>query len=242
MTTTYTRIGGVVRDIPADTKEYIPAALKKLDRAVRDVTGLLLKNRIYLERTVGVGVISCEDAVSYGWTGPCARASGVDYDVRRDFPYYGYEELDWEVPLGENGDTYDRIMVRLEEIRQSARIVEQVLEKLPDGPVMTEEYKTALPAKADVYGSIEGLMDHFKLIMDGITPTKGEVYSFTEAANGELGFYIVSDGGKRPYRVKVRPPCYVVYQAYPDMIRGHMIADAVAVLGSLNVIAGELDR
>ncbi len=242
LTTTYTRIGGVARDIPADTKKYIPATLKKLDRAVKDVTGLLLKNRIYLDRTVGVGVLSREDAISYGWTGPCARASGVDYDARREFPYYGYDKLDWEVPLGENGDTYDRIMVRFEEIRQSARIVEQVLEKMPDGPIMTDQYKVALPEKANVYGSIEGLMDHFKLIMDGITPPKGEVYSFTEAANGELGFYIVSDGSKNPYRIKVRPPCYVVYQAYPDMIKGHMIADAVAILGSLNVIAGELDR
>jgi NADH-quinone oxidoreductase subunit C/D len=242
LTANYTRIGGVMRDIPADTFKYIPWVLKKLDRAVRDVTGLLVKNRIFLDRTRLIGAISAEDAISYGYTGPCLRAAGVAYDVRKAFPYYHYDEFDWDVPVGANGDTYDRIMVRFEEMRQSARIINQVLKKMPEGPIMTDDYKVALPSKASVYSTIEGLMNHFKLIMHGMTPPEGEVYSFTEAANGELGFYIVSDGGPKPYRIKVRPPCFAIYQAYPDLIKGHMIADAVAIMGSLNVIAGELDR
>ena len=242
LTTTYTRIGGVARDIPADSKKYLKGVLKRLDRAVKDVTGLLVKNRIFLDRTRGIGAISAGDAISYGYTGPCLRAAGVAYDVRKASPYYHYDEFDWDVPIGERGDTYDRIMVRFEEMRQSARIVQQVLEKMPDGPIMVENHEVALPPKARVYNSIEGLMNQFKLKMEGIRPPAGEIYSYTEAANGELGFYIVSDGGVRPYRIKVRPPCYAIYQAYPELIRGHMIADAVAVMGSLNVIAGELDR
>lgn len=242
LTTTYTRIGGVARDIPPNTKKYIPFVLKKLETAINDVTGLLVKNRIFLDRTRGIGAISAEEAVNYGFTGPCLRASGVPYDVRKADPYYFYNDFDFDIPVGENGDTYDRIMVRFEEMRQSAKIINQVLDKIPGGPIMIDNHKIALPSKAGVYGTIEGLMDHFKLIMDGIKPPEGEVYSYIEAANGELGFYIISDGGSKPYRIKVRPPCFAIYQAYPDLIRNHMIADAVAVLGSLNIIAGELDR
>jgi len=242
LTTNYTRIGGVARDLPVNTKKYIPTVLKKLDRAVMDVTGLLVKNRIFLDRTRGIGAISAEDAVNWGFTGPCLRAAGVPYDVRKAFPYYHYDEFDWDVPIGENGDTYDRIMVRFEEVRQSKRIIEGVLKKMPDGPIIIDKHDVALPPKAETYGNIEGLMDHFKLIMHGMDVPAGEVYSFTEGANGELGFYIVSKGGPKPYRVKVRPPCFAIYQAYPELIKGHMIADAVAILGGLNVIAGELDR
>lgn len=240
LTTSYTRIGGVARDLPANTKEYLPYTLKKMDRAIKDVTGLLRKNRIFLDRTRGIGAISAEDAIAYGFTGPCLRACGVPYDVRKAHPYYHYDEFDWDVPVGEAGDTFDRIFVRFEEMRQSASIIEQVLEKIPDGPITAAGI--GLPPRHEVYGSIEGLMRHFKIIMDGIRPPAGEVYSYTEAANGELGFYIVSDGGPKPYRIKVRPPCYAIYQAYPELVRGHMIADAIAILGSLNVIAGELDR
>jgi NADH:ubiquinone oxidoreductase subunit D len=236
------RIGGVVRDIPPDTRRYMSKAMKWLEGAVNDVKGLLVKNRIFLDRTLGVGAISAKDAVEFGWTGPCLRAAGVAYDVRKETPYYHYDEFDWAVPVGENGDTYDRISVRLEEISQSARIIEQVLKKMPDGPIMANDHRVSLPEKGDVYNSIEGMMDHFKIITDGITPPAGEVYSWTEGANGELGFYIVSDGSSKPYRVKVRPPCFAIYQAYPELIKGGLIADAVAVLGSLNVIAGELDR
>lgn len=242
LTTTYTRIGGVARDLPPDTKKDITSILKKLDRAVKDVTGLLVKNRIFLDRAKGVGAISPERAIAYGFTGPCLRAAGVAYDVRRADAYYHYDEFDWDVPVGENGDTYDRIMIRFEEIRQSVRIIEQVLRKMPDGEIMINKHDVALPSKAATYNTIEGLMDHFKLITGGICPPSGEVYSSTEAANGELGFYIVSDGSAKPHRIKVRPPCFAIYQAYPELIKGHMVADAVAVLGSLNVIAGELDR
>jgi NADH-quinone oxidoreductase subunit C/D len=242
LTTAYTRIGGVARDLPMNTARHLRSAMKKLSRAISDVTGLLVKNRIFLDRARGVGAISAADAVSYGFTGPCLRAAGVAYDLRKDVPYYHYNDLDFDVPVGEHGDTYDRVMIRFEEMRQSARIVEQVLSKITKGPIMADDHSVAMPAKADVYSSIEAMMNHFKLVMDGITPPKGEIYSATEAANGELGFYIVSDGSARPYRIKVRPPCFAIYQAFPALVKGHMIADAVAILGSLNVIAGELDR
>ncbi len=242
LTTSYVRIGGVANDIPADTYTRVPAALKSLNRAIKDVTGLLVKNRIFLDRTRNIGRISAEDAISYGYTGPCLRAAGVPYDIRKAQPYYHYDELDWDIVVGENGDTYDRIMVRFEEMRQSAKIIEQVLELLPDGPIIVDDPRVALPIKSQVYGSIEGLMKQFELVVHGIKPPAGEIYSYTEAANGELGFYIVSDGSEKPYRIKVRPPCYAIYQAYPDLVKGHMIADSVAIMGSLNVIAGELDR
>jgi len=242
LTNSYTRIGGLERDLPGDTEPVLTAALKDLHKAIKDVQGLLVKNRIFLDRTLGVGCISKETAIEHGWTGPCLRSAGVPYDVREAYPYYHYDEFDFEIPVGENGDTYDRIMVRFEEMIQSARIVEQALKKLAPGPIMANRHDVVLPKKADVYGTIEGLMDHFKLITNGILPPIGDIYSFTEAANGELGFYIVSDGGPKPYRIKVRPPCFAIYQAFPLLVKGHMIADAVAVLGSLNIIAGELDR
>ena len=164
------------------------------------------------------------------------------YDVRKAHPYYDYDQFDFEIPVGANGDTFDRYLVRMEEMRQSLRIVRQALANLPDGPVIVDDVRVALPPKYRVYTNIEDLMAHFKLIMEGIRAPVGEGYGYSEAGNGELGFYIVSDGGKRPYRVKVRPPCFAIYQAYPAMLRGKMITDAIAIVGSLNIIAGELDR
>ncbi len=199
-------------------------------------------NRILIDRTQGIGCISGESAISRGFTGPCLRAAGVAYDVRRAHPYYHYDELDWDIPLGHRGDTYDRIFVRMEEMKQSASMVEQILAKMPSGSISVEDPHYTLPPKHEVYGSIEGMIKHFELLMEGFKVPAGEVYSYTEAANGELGFYIVSDGGEKPYRIKVRPPCFPIYQALPYLIRGHMIADVVAILGSLNIIAGELDR
>lgn len=242
LTNTYTRIGGVARDLPEGFDAGVRKCLKELDVAVKEVMGLLRKNRIFMERTRDVGVISGEDAIAYGFTGPCLRASGVAYDIRKAHPYCRYDEFDFDVPLGVAGDTYDRTIVRIEEIRQSVRIVEQALAKIPDGPIINPEAHTALPPKAEVYNSIEGLIRHFEIIMFGVKPPVGEVYSYTEAANGELGFYIVSDGSGTPYRIKVRPPCFAIYQAYPHMIKGQMLADAIAILGSLNIVAGELDR
>lgn len=242
LTTNYARIGGVARDLPQGTGASLKGCIKELMRAVRHVEGLTKKNRILIDRTQGVGAISEEDAIDWGFTGPCLRATGCDYDVRREHPYLFYDRVDWDIPVGHAGDTYDRIFVRFEEIKQSARIVEQILEKIPSGPIMTDKPDICLPPPHEVYGSIEGMIRQFKIVTDGIAVPKGEAYSYTEAANGELGFYAVSDGGPRPWRLKVRPPCFAVYQAYPKLIENHMVADAVAVIGSLNVIAGELDR
>jgi len=242
LTTAYTRIGGVMRDLYPDFKDEMKQCLSELNQAIDDVTGLVVKNKIFMDRTVDVGVISGEEALQYGFTGPCLRASGIPYDIRADQPYYDYDQYDWEGVVGEHGDSYDRIIVRFEEMRQSVRIIEQAMDKLEPGPVMTEDKRIALPPKSEVYTNIEALMNHFKLIYEGIRPPKGEIYSATEAANGELGFYIVSDGSGTPYRVKCRPPCFPIYQAYSKMCEGGMIADAIAILGGLNVVAGELDR
>ncbi len=242
LTTSYTRIGGVMRDLSPDFSEGIRKVLKDLDRAIGDVTRLLERNKIFMDRTQGVGVISKEDAISWGFTGPCLRATGVPYDLRRAEPYYHYDEFDFEIPVGTAGDTYDRLILRIEEMRQSSKIVIQALDRLPEGPVMVDDPRISLPPKDKVYGSIEGLMNHFMLLTDGIKPPKGEIYSATEAANGELGFYIISDGGPRPYRIHVRGPCFPLASAYAQLIEGKMIADAVAVLGSLNIVVGELDR
>jgi NADH dehydrogenase I D subunit len=242
LTNTYVRVGGVARDLPMGSDAELRACLKDLRRAIKDVTGLLKKNRIFLERTQGVGAIVAEDAIDWGFTGPCLRACGVDYDVRKAAPYYGYDTFDWDVPVGVVGDCYDRLFVRFEEMAQSAHIVEQALDRIPDGPIEVTHPQVVLPPKHQVYNSIEGLIRHFELIMFGIKVMPGEVYSYTEAANGELGFYMVSDGSGKPYRIKVRPPCFAIYQAFPQLIKGGMIADAVAILGTLNVVAGELDR
>jgi NADH:ubiquinone oxidoreductase subunit D len=220
----------------------VKAVLQGAREGVGDVRKLIEKNRIFLDRTRDVCVISKERAVSYGWTGPTLRACGVEYDLRKAEPYYGYDRFQFDVPVGTHGDVYDRIFVRLYEIEESTRIIEQALSQMPGGPVMTDDKRVALPPKAQTYGNIEGLMNHFKIIMHGICPEPGEIYDSTEAANGELGFYIVSDGGKNPYRVKCRPPCFMNFAAFHEMVEGSMIADAVANLGSINIIAGELDR
>lgn len=242
LTTAYTRIGGLMRDVYPDFAAELRSCLKETHQAISDVTGLLAKNKIFMNRTVEVGAVSPREAVSYGFTGPCLRACGVPFDVRKDSPYYGYENYQWDVVVGEHGDTYDRVMVRFEEMRQSARIIEQALGKMPEGPVMTDDKRAALPPKSEVYTNIEALMNHFKIIYEGVRPPRGEIYSATEAANGELGFYLVSDGSGTPYRVKCRAPCFPIYQAYGPMCEGGLISDAIAILGGLNIVAGELDR
>jgi NADH-quinone oxidoreductase subunit C/D len=242
LTVSYVRIGGLSHDVPED---FVPRCRSVMDK-VREVTEqadkLLTRNSIFVNRFKDVGPLSAEDALSYGWVGPCLRASGVAYDIRKDHPYSGYEQYDFDVPVGTAGDSFDRYLVRLEEIWQSLRIIDQALQKLPPGPVIVSDKHVALPPKSEVYSTIEALMNHFKLVYEGILPPKGEVYGYTEAANGELGFYIVSDGGKFPWRVKVRPPCFNIYQAFPEMITGGLLSDAVAIVGGLNIIAGELDR
>ncbi len=243
LTTSYTRIGGLAHDLPEGWVDRCRAYIReRVPRAIEETETLITKNRIFVDRTMGVGVISGDDALNYGFTGPCLRASGVPFDVRKANPYYDYDKFDFEIPVGSNGDTYDRYLVRMEEMRQSLRILEQALDGLPEGPVSVQDRRVSLPSKDAVYTKFGALVQHIKLIVDGILPPEGEVYSVTEAANGVLGFYIVSDGTKNPYRIKVRPPCFAIYQALPQLTKGNMIADLIAIIGSLNIIAGELDR
>ncbi len=242
LTTSYVRIGSLQHDLYPGFEDDLRALLPEIPRAVADVRGLVERNRIFHDRTQGVGAIPAAEAIAYGFTGPCLRACGVPYDVRKAHPYYGYDQYDWEVPIGEAGDARDRVLVRFEEILQSARILAQALAKLPAGPIAVADWTVVLPPKERVYGSIEPLMGHFKIVMEGIQVPAGEIYDCTEAANGELGFYLVSDGSGRPYRVRVRPPCFPITSAFPRMVEGQLVADAIAVLGGLSIVAGELDR
>ncbi len=242
LTVSYARIGGLAHDVPADFEEQVRYLLDYIPKFVDDVDKLITTNKIFRDRTEGIGVISGEDALAWGWTGPCLRASGVPYDVRKMYPYMGYENYEFDVPVATTGDTYARYLVRMEEMRQSLRIIRQAIDALPGGPVVTDNHHVALPPKEKVFTEMEALIWHFKLIFEGIPVPAGDGYGFTEGANGELGYYIVSDGTGKPYRIKVRPPCFAIFQAYPHILEGHMVADAIAILGSLNVIAGELDR
>ena len=242
LTMSYVRIGGLSHDVPHDFADSVRYLLRRIPKLIGDMETLITNNRIFRDRTEGVGKLSAEEAVDWGWTGPCLRSTGVAYDVRKAYPYLGYETYDFKVPVSHGGDTYARYLVRVEEMKQSLALVEQALARLEAGPVILDDHNVALPPKAEVYTEMESLIWHFKLIMEGMKVPAGEGYGFTEAANGELGYYVVSDGGGKPYRIKVRPPCFAIFQAYPHMIEDHMVADAVAILGSLNVIAGELDR
>lgn len=243
LTTSYTRIGGLSYDLPDGFIEGVRKLLNvDLAKAIADVAGLLEKNRIFIDRTRDIGAISAADAISYGYTGPCLRACGVAYDVRKAHPYYEYDQYDFEIPVGTKGDTYDRMLVRFEEMRQSSRIILQAFDRLPGGPVNVADAAITFPPKEQVYNSIEGMMNQFKLVYEGIRPPKGEAYGYVEGANGELGFYIVSDGSGKPYRIKVRPPCFYLFESYEQLITRGMVADAISILGSLNIIAGELDR
>ncbi len=242
LTVSYVRVGGLAHDVPADFPAQVRKLLTTIPKHIDDVETLITANRIFRDRTEGVGALSAEEAVAWGWTGPCLRACGVPYDVRRAHPYLGYEDYDFDVPIASTGDCYARYLVRIEEMRQSLRIVEQALDRLPDGPVITDNHHVALPPKEKVYSEMESLIWHFKLIYDGIRVPAGDGYGFTEGANGELGYYIVADGTGKPYRIKVRPPCFAIFQAFPHLLEGHMVPDAIAILGSLNIIAGELDR
>lgn len=242
LTTSYVRVGGLAFDLQEGFVDEVRGILKGIPKGLNDVLGLIGRNRIFLDRTVGVGRITREDALSSSWTGPCLRATGVAYDLRKAQPYDGYDALEFEVPTREGGDVFDRVMVRFDEMVQSMRIIEQVLDHLPTGPIMCEDKRVVLPPKGKVYSTIEALMNHFVLIYDGIKVPAGEAFSSVEGANGELGFYTISDGTGRPYRVRCRPPCFTIYSAFAGMIEGGMVADAVPTLGSLNIIAGELDR
>ncbi len=244
LTTSYTRVGGVLRDLYDGFEDEVKKFIKEFPNALKELHTLLTRNRIWMDRTKGVGVISAEDAISYSLTGPCLRASGVEHDLRTAEPYSSYEEFDFDVPVASHGDAYDRYLVRMEEMVQSQRIVLQVLDNLPSGPVNIEDNKIILPDKKDAHGHIEGLIHHFKIIMTGhgVQPPVGEIYCATESPNGELGFYIVSDGSGTAYRIRIRPPSFLHFQALPHMLEGGMLSDTAAVLGSLNIVAGELDR
>lgn len=241
LTVSLTRIGGMAQELPVGWVTDCLEVVKIIEKNIEEVDRLLTKNKIWVDRT-RVCPVSAADAIAWGYTGPCLRASGVNYDIRKASPYYFYKDVDFEVPVGHTGDTYDRYLVRMEEMRQSLKIVNQVLANLPGGPVQSLDKRVCIPPKKEVYTNIEGLMNHFMLIMKGVRPPVGEIYSATEAANGELGFYVISDGGPNPYRVKVRPPCFAIYQSFNEVVHNKMISDAVAELGSMNIIAGELDR
>jgi NADH-quinone oxidoreductase subunit C/D len=243
LTVSYCRIGGLAADIPPDFEARSRKLLETIPAFMADVDGLVAKNRIFLDRSVGVAAISGAEAVDWGWTGPCLRASGVAYDVRKAHPYDLYDTVDWEVPVFHGGDVYDRYRQRMAEIRESLKIIRQLLDRgAPEGPHIVDDPHVALPPKERAYTHMESMIYHFKLIMDGIQVPPGEVYSMVEGANGELGFYVVSDGSGKPYRVKVRPPCFPIFSTFSQLIKGGTVSDVIATLGGLNVIAGELER
>ncbi|MGB8224692.1 MAG: NADH-quinone oxidoreductase subunit D [Polyangiales bacterium] len=243
MTHSFGRIGGMAAPPTANFKDDVLRLIPEVHKVVRETEIMLIRNRIFLDRMQGVGILTKEHALSYGVTGPVLRSTGVAYDVRKDHPYLVYDRFDFDVPVGEDGDNWDRFMVRLEEIRQSVRIIEQAVEQMPDdGPVNVDDPLISFPEKHDVYTTIEATIAHFKLVMEGLRTPKGEVYSFTEGGNGELGFHIVSDGSGTPYRVRVRPPCWFNLAAAREMLLGGMIADIIPTFGSVNMIGGECDR
>ncbi len=242
LTTTYARIGGMSYDLPETFIPRLEKFVNDFPKALEEVEGLLTSNRIWIDRTKGVGVISKEDALKYSITGPTLRASGIDHDLRRDRPYYVYPELDFDVVVGSNGDVYDRYLVRLEEMRQSAKILGQCIKRLPGGPLWVDDKRVRIPEKMDVYTKMEVLIHHFKIFMEGIDVPKGEVFSCVEGPNGELGFYIVSRGGPKAWRMRVKSPSFMLFQNFEASVKGGKIPDAVAHLGSVNIIAGELDR
>lgn len=241
LTTNMGRIGGFDRDFSPRFHKLIKEFIQDFPKAFEEFNSLLERNRIFMDRCIGAGPISAERALEYGFTGPNLRATGVDYDVRIAHPYSSYEDFDFTVPVGVNGDTYDRFTVRQEEIRQSFKLMKNAYENLPEGKTHANVPDFFLPPKQDVYSKMEQLIYQFKIIMGEVPMPKGEVYFPVEGGNGELGFYIQSDGGRSPYRLHFRRPCFIYYQAYPEMIKGSVLSDAILTMSSMNVIAGELD-
>ncbi|QNM89792.1 NADH-quinone oxidoreductase subunit D [Aliarcobacter cryaerophilus] len=242
LTNTYTRIGGLEFDLYDGFEKDLEEVLKTSEKAIEDVLSLIAHNKLFHDRTQDVGVIKADFALANGISGPNLRAAGVAHDLRKDRPYYGYENFDFDLVIGSHGDVYDRMMCRFEESIQSIKIIRQAMKNMPDGAINVYAPNLVLPNKKDVYGNIEGLMNQFKLTFEGTLVPKGEYYSSTEATNGELGFFIVSDGSGRPYKVKCRPPCFYSLAAYSKIVEGTMLADAVVTMASLNFIAGEFDR
>ena len=242
LTTSYTRIGGLMGDAPAGWEDDVKAWVKKTRATLDEMDSLLTGNKIWLQRTVGVARFGKEDCLKYSFTGPCARAAGIDIDLRRDTPYMFYDKVEFDVPIAQNGDVFDRYLVRMEEIRQSLNIIQQCAERMKPGPVWSEDKRTRIPEKDLVHNTMEGLIHHFKFFMTGFDVPEGEAYTTVEAANGELGFYICSKGGPKAHRMRIRGPSIYHFQGLTPMTNGGMIADMVAGLGSINIIAGELDR
>lgn len=241
LTTNIGRIGGFEREWPETAFKKLNKFLAEFPPVMDEFERLFNRNRIFMDRTINVGAISAESALNYGFTGPNLRAAGVDYDVRVMEPYSSYQDFDFEIPLGTNGDAYDRFMVRNHEIHQSLSIIRQALDKLPEGPHHADVPEYYLPPKEDVYNHMEALIWHFKIVMGEIEVPVGEVYHSIEAANGELGFYLVSDGGRTPFRLHFRRPGFIYYQAFEEMIKGSLLSDAVVTMSSINLIAGEID-
>ncbi|RMH06513.1 MAG: NADH dehydrogenase (quinone) subunit D [Nitrospirae bacterium] len=242
LTLNYYRIGGVDSDLTPEIIERLRAFLKTFPAHLHEYDVLLQRNRIWLARTKGVAVISGEDAINFGLTGPVLRGSGVAYDVRKFEPYGAYDQVDWDVPVGKDGDTYDRYWVRIEEMRQSARIIEQCLDRLPNGPIIADHPKVIPPPKQKVMRDMESLIHHFIIFTQGFKPPKGETYCSTEAPKGELGFFLISDGGPRPYRLKIRSPSFVHMGAFDFMARGYLISDIITIFGTYDIVMGECDR
>ena len=242
LTSNYIRVGGLMCDLPSGFNDDLEATYPKLDKLFDDVDKLLTKNRIFLDRMRDTGAISKEEAISWGFTGPCLRACGIDYDIRKKQPYLVYDRLDFDIPLGTTGDNFDRYLVRMEEIKQSLKIIKQAMKDMPEGPININNPYLRIPSKQDVYSQMEEMIAHFKVVIDGVKPPVGEVYYATEAANGELGFYIVSDGSGKPWKCRVRPPCFTMTGALPELCKGGMLADIIPTFDMLNMIGGECDR
>jgi NADH-quinone oxidoreductase subunit D len=241
LTTNIGRIGGFERDFSPTCWAKIDKFLKEYPVALKEFENLLMRNRIFMDRTINVGGITAEKALNYSFSGPNLRAAGVDYDVRAMNPYSSYEDFEFIIPIGTNGDVYDRFMVRQEEMWQSLSIIRQAIKNLPKGPHHADVPDFYLPPKNEVYNNMEALIYHFKIVMGETDVPKGEVYHCVEGGNGELGYYLISDGGRTPFRLHFRRPCFIYYQAYPEMIQGSNISDAILTMSSMNVIAGELD-
>ena len=242
LTSNYARIGGVSRDMPDGWAEKTQRTLDRVAELRDEIDSLLSRNRIFIDRCRGTGVVTREDAIELGFTGPCLRASGEPYDVRKSAPYLVYDRVDFDIPVGTNGDNFDRYLMRIEEMRQSDKIVRQCFQQMTPGDIAVQDFRYVLPPKPLVYGTIEGLMAHFKLVMEGIKVPAGEVYSYTEAANGELGFYVVSDGGGRPYKLGLRAPGWPMLAALPHMTKGALLSDLIPTFDSINMIGGEVEQ
>jgi NADH-quinone oxidoreductase subunit D len=242
LTTSATRVGGMAADIPDGWTDDLNEFIRAFPDTIDEVDRMLTRNAIWVGRTVGLGVMNAEDAVNYGLTGSLLRASGVGYDVRKDFPYLDYETYDFDVPVGTSGDVYDRYLVRMEELRQSTRILAQAAQRLPDGPVNIDDPRVILPPKSRATSDMESMIHHFKLVMEGPRPPIGEAYVAVESPKGEKGYYMVSDGTSKPVRWRIRPPSFVNLSAIPRMVEGHLLSDVIAINASIDIVMGEIDR